>query len=185
MTRKTILRRQFVQSSGIVAVGIAATSSATALAAAPGAAPAIPTTTLNAHESETLLAMSRQIFPHPALGDMYYAVVVTDLDRKATADPATATQLKQGVVGLDKSMGIPWIELSSGNQLAVLTAIETTPFFQTVRSTALVSLYNNPLVWRFFGYEGASYPYGGYIQRGFNDIAWLPHPPESASPAAG
>ena len=107
------------------------------------------------------------------------------LDRKAAADPATANQLKEGVVVLDKSMGIRWIELSPGNQVAVLTAIETTPFFQTVRTAALVSLYNNPLVWRFFGYEGPSYLQGGYIQRGFNDIAWLPHPPESASPPAG
>ena len=80
MTRKTIYRRQFVQSSGIVAVGIAAAPSATALAAAPGGGAAIPTTNLGAHESETLLAMSRQIFPHPALGDMYYDQVVTAKD---------------------------------------------------------------------------------------------------------
>jgi len=28
-------------------------------------------------------------------------------------------------------------------------------------------------VWPIFGYEGASFEYGGYIDRGFNDINWL------------
>jgi len=184
MLRKGIYRRQFVQSGGVAAVGIAAASSGAVLGT-PAAARAMSLTTLDAHDGETLLVMSRQIFPHPALGDMYYATVVTDLDRKAAADATVAAQLKDGVAGLDKAMGIAWVALSPGNQLAVLTTIETTPFFQTVRGTAVVSLYNNPLVWRYFGYEGASFPYGGYIHRGFNDIAWLPQPPEAASPAAG
>ena len=37
-----------------------------------------------------------------------------------------------------------------------------------------VSLYNNKEVWPKFGYEGASADKGGYINRGFNDIDWLP-----------
>jgi hypothetical protein len=183
MIKKGIYRRQLMQSGGAVA-GIAAASSGAALVA-PNAARAMTLTMLDAHESETLLVMSRQIFPHPALGDMYYEKVVIDLDQKAAANAATAAQLKDGVAGLDKAMGIAWIALSPGNQLAVLTTIQTTPFFQTIRGTAIVSLYNNPLVWRYFGYEGASFPYGGYIRRGFNDIAWLPKPPDAASPAAG
>ncbi len=183
MIRKGIYRRQFMQSGGVAAAGIAVSSGAALIA--PGALQAMTLTVLDAHDGETILVMSRQIFPHPALGDMYYAKVVTDLDLKAASDSAIAAQLKEGVAGLDKAMGIPWIALSEGNQLAVLTTIATTPFFQTVRSGALVSLYNNPLVWRYFGYEGASFPYGGYIHRGFNDIAWLPQPPETASPPAG
>jgi hypothetical protein len=35
-------------------------------------------------------------------------------------------------------------------------------------------LYNNPLVWRYFGYEGPSAHLGGYINRGFDDISWIP-----------
>jgi len=181
MIKKGIYRRQLMQSGAIV--GIAASSGAVLVT--PGVAKAMSLTTLDPHEGETLLVMSRQIFPHPDLGDMYYAQVVTDLDQKAGADKNIAQQIKDGVAGLDSAMGIAWIALSPGNQIAVLTSIETTPFFQTVRGTAVVSLYNNPLVWRFFGYEGASFPYGGYIHRGFNDINWLPKPPDAASPAAG
>ena len=33
-----------------------------------------------------------------------------------------------------------------------------------------------------FGYEGEAFEYGGYIERGFDDLGWLPDPPEDASP---
>ena len=53
-------------------------------------------------------------------------------------------------------------------------AIETAVFFQKLRGDLLVTLYNNKEVWPKFGYEGASADKGGYINRGFNDIDWLP-----------
>ena len=77
-----------------------------------------------------------------------------------------------------------WLELSDGNQLSVLRSMEFTPFFAKVKSKTVVSLYNNPLVWRHFGYEGESFSKGGYINRGFNDLTWLPDPPADASPPA-
>ena len=58
----------------------------------------------------------------------------------------------------------------SNAQVAELKKIENTPFFQKVRSTELVSLYNNHDVWKKFGYQGASYPIGGYLHHGFNDL---------------
>jgi hypothetical protein len=45
-----------------------------------------------------------------------------------------------------------------------------------------LALYNNPLVWQAFGYEGASFDHGGYLERGFDDLGWLPDPPPEASP---
>ena len=38
----------------------------------------------------------------------------------------------------------------------------------------IVSLYNQKEVWPRFGYEGSSAEHGGYINRGFADIDWLP-----------
>jgi hypothetical protein len=35
-----------------------------------------------------------------------------------------------------------------------------------------------------FGYPGPSWAKGGYINRGFNDLKWLPDPSASASPVA-
>jgi hypothetical protein len=57
-----------------------------------------------------------------------------------------------------------------------LKGMETTPFFQTVRGTMVSApgLYNQPVVWKQFGYEGSSWQFGGYLNRGFNDISWLP-----------
>ncbi len=58
--------------------------------------------------------------------------------------------------------------------MEAIEAMDGTPFFATVRGDIVVSLYNNPLVWRHFGYEGASFDDGGYLERGFDDIGWLP-----------
>jgi len=38
----------------------------------------------------------------------------------------------------------------------------------------VVSLYNQHDVWTKLGYEGPSWEKGGYLERGFNDIDWLP-----------
>ena len=46
-------------------------------------------------------------------------------------------------------------------------------FFSTVRTATINNLYTNPLVYRFFGFEGSSVEHGGYIERGFDDIGWL------------
>ena len=77
-----------------------------------------------------------------------------------------------------------WSELSADKRSAVLKKIEDTAFFQQVRSKCVTGIYNNKELWEHFGYEGASTKHGGYINRGFDDLDWLPQPPESASPKA-
>jgi hypothetical protein len=42
-----------------------------------------------------------------------------------------------------------------------------------VRGNLVTGIYNNKEVWPLFGYEGESASKGGYINRGFNDVAWL------------
>jgi hypothetical protein len=34
-------------------------------------------------------------------------------------------------------------------------------------------LFNNPVVWAHIGYGGSSLQFGGYVNRGLNDIDWL------------
>ena len=109
--------------------------------------------------------------------------VVQSLDAKAGADPALAKSLADGVAKLDGATKVPWQQLSRGYQLSVLR--DSAPdLLATVKGDAVVSLYNNKLVWRHFGYEGASAPLGGYINRGFDDLTWLPEPDDAASPPA-
>ncbi len=177
-------RRQFLQTSGLAAEGVAVVASGSVLMASDGAW-ALQLSTLDGHEGMTLLGMTRQLYPHDSLGDIYYAGVVEALDGEAKGNGDLAGTIKEGVAELDGAMGVKWIELSDGNQLAVLKSMEASGFFQKVRGTTVVALYNNPLVWRHFGYEGSSHEYGGYLERGFDDLRWAGEPSADASPKAG
>jgi hypothetical protein len=123
---------------------------------------------LSEHALETTLRVARVMFPHDMLPDIAYAKVVTALEPEAET-------IEQGVAALDE--GTPFLELDEAAQLARLTETEGSDYFELVRSTAVVELYDNPLVWKAFGYEGPSVHLGGYINRGFDDLDWLPDPP--------
>lgn len=172
MTDSKMTRRNFLQTGALTAT--AALTLVTSGAGLSGRAWALSTNKLNDHEAATILAACRQFYPHPGLGDLYYAACVESLDGKAAGDEGVSAALKDGVKALDAHFGMSFVDLSEGNQLEAIKAMEGTPFFGTVRGDVVVSLYNNPLVWRHFGYEGASYDDGGYLERGFNDIGWLP-----------
>ena len=184
MSSKGLNRRQFLQTSGLATAGAAAVATGGVLAGGVEAW-ASELGTLNAHEGKTLLQMVRDIYPHDTLSDFYYAGVVSGLDGGAKDDGDLAKLLKDGVSSLDQAMGVNFVDLSEGNRLSVLNGMQDDGFFQKVRGTTVVALYNDPLVWRHFGYEGASSEFGGYIDRGFDDVNWVATPPEDASPKAG
>ncbi len=182
MSAKGMNRRQFLQSSGVAAGATAAVASgATSSAAGEG----MGLKALDEHSGKTLLKMTRDLYPHDTLADFYYMVVVEALDGEASGNADTAKLLMDGVAKLDSAMSVKFVELSDGNRLAVLKSMESDPFFQKVRGTTVVALYNDPLVWRHFGYEGPSFEYGGYIDRGFDDLRWAGEPSQDASPKAG
>jgi hypothetical protein len=186
MNRSGMDRRRFLETTSRAAAGVViAASGGTTLLMASDGAWAMSLETLSAGDATTLLRALRVIYPHDSLGDQYYAAVVAALDADAKAGGEAAALLKDGAAGLDQAYGIPFAELSEGNQLRVLTAIQDTPFFQALRGKAIVALYNNPRVWQALGYEGASFDEGGYLERGFDDLGWLPDPPPEASPPVG
>ena len=49
-------------------------------------------------------------------------------------------------------------------------------FFELVRSTAVIEVYSDQRTWQLVGYEGPAFDKGGYINRGLNDLDWLPDP---------
>jgi hypothetical protein len=124
---------------------------------------------LSEHALETTLRVARVMFPHDMLPDLAYAKVVKALEPEAET-------VVQGVAALDEG-GTPFLELDDEAALARLTAAEGSDYFELVKATAVVELYDNPLVWKAFGYEGPSVHLGGYINRGFDDLDWLPDPP--------
>jgi hypothetical protein len=174
-------RREFLKTGAMAVVGTAVAASSGIIADA--AQEPIPKfSTLQPQEAQTLLAVCREIFPHSKLTDAPYWNVVSQLDVAAQADPAVAKMLSDGVAQLDSSQGAKFIDLNDKQKIDALKSVETTPFFQKVRGVELQTLYSDPIVFKALKYQGASYAMGGYLHHGFNDLAWLPDPPESASP---
>ena len=126
----------------------------------------------------TLIHMARDIYPHDKLGDHIYALALKGLDASAAKDKSERDKLEAGVKSLNdaaqKSNGTPFIDVGWENdRLKLLRNIETSDFFQKIRSTLVTGIYNNREVWAKLGYEGASAEKGGYLERGFDDINWL------------
>lgn len=64
--------------------------------------------------------------------------------------------------------------LDAGSAIEYLRSISGTAFFALVRGEVVTSLYNDPEVWSILGWEGESFSKGGYLERGFADLDWLP-----------
>ena len=174
MSQSGMNRRQFLQTSAVTAAGAATAAGTGTILIDPKGAWAMSLQALDEHTALTLVRVAREMYPHDRLGDVYYAKVVESLDGKAVANKDVGKLLADGVAELDKSEGgIRWLDLSDGYKLASLQQMVQTPFFQTVRGECITGIYNNPAVWRHFGYEGPSAEFGGYIERGFNDLGWL------------
>jgi hypothetical protein len=136
-------------------------------------------TTLTPATLKTLVKVARDIYPHDFLVDSYYITAIKPWDGKAAKAPAIKALLEDGVQRLNQDamarhklayVQVPW----EADRIVLLQGIEQTEFFQKVRSDLVVSLYNQEELWPKFGYEGSSAEHGGYIDRGFNDIDWLP-----------
>jgi hypothetical protein len=169
-------RRIFLQgaASAVPAVAVAASAGIGIEDAWAADAATLAPTTL-----KTLVKVARDIYPHDFLVDSYYITAIKPWDGKAAKDPAVKALLEDGVRRLNQDaldrhklayVQVPW----EADRIVLLQGIEQTDFFQKVRSDLVVSLYNQEELWPKFGYEGSSAEHGGYINRGFNDIDWLP-----------
>jgi hypothetical protein len=128
---------------------------------------------------KTMVKVARDIYPHDFLVDSYYITAIKPWDAKAAKDPAIKAMVEDGVRRLDEDAHdrhklayaqVPW----EADRVVLLQGIEQTDFFKKLRSDLVVSLYNQEELWPKFGYEGSSAEHGGYINRGFNDVDWLP-----------
>lgn len=174
-------RRSFLKTSGQLS-GVLWLSSTAIAALAPGTSWALELTHIDARAGRTLLQLLRVIYPHRDLDDAVYALAVKDFDRAAAADASFATLLADGLAALDNATQGDWLGAAPERQLDVVQSIAESGFFFMVRSRAVVALYNNELAFAHFGYGGSAFQQGGYLERGFNDLDWLPPPPPSASP---
>lgn len=175
-------KRLHVSRRGVLGAGAA---SAVALTVMPGgmivgadSAWAVTASNLRPESFVTLVQMARDIYPHDRVADRFYAGVIQGFDQEAGKSDDAKALLENGVTGLDEAAkgahGVAYIDVGWESQrVALLRGMEKSPFFQKVRGTLVVGIYNNQEVWPLFGYEGESASKGGYINRGFDDIDWL------------
>jgi hypothetical protein len=137
---------------------------------------------LSAQAREAVLHAARTMYPHDRLPDEAYEKVVVKLEATARGDASIASTLDEGVAQLDGDGS--FAGLDADGRLQALRRLEGSPFFGLLQSTAVVELYDQPAVWKAFGYEGPSSHLGGYVHRGFDDLDWLPDPPLTVEEAA-
>ena len=128
-------------------------------------------TEISAEVERTLVRLLRVAYPHPRFPDGPYERTAAAV-RAADADQL----LPDGLARLDELAGGDFAGLDDDPALAVVEQIAETPFFSLVHATTVVSLYDDREVWTLLGYEGAAFDQGGYLQRGFDDLDWLPAP---------
>lgn len=124
----------------------------------------------------TVQRILRVAFPHPGFPDGPYERTAAAVIEGVSLDRRLQAQFIQGLRDLDMRHVSSFVELADDDALVALEQIAGTGFFQTIRGTAITSLYSDPEVWELLGYEGASYDKGGYLHRGFDDLDWLPEP---------
>lgn len=174
----TLSRRGFLKGSGLTALGIGALSTATLMTPARDAL-AANFTNLGADVGKTLLVLARDIFPHDRISDRYYLLAIEPYDAKCATDAALRTLITEGVAELDRLArsrhDTPYAEVpTEAERVALLYTIERGAFFQKIKGDMVTGFYNNKAVWPFFGEEGSAWEKGGYVDRGFDDIDWLP-----------
>ena len=173
--RSRLSRRQILQACAATFVTVKVASSGVVIGDSWAAAPA----SLKPETFATLVQMSRDIYPHDRFGDPLYAKAVDGLDTAAESDAELLKLLEEGVIGLDSAAksehgnaynAVAW-EI---DRVKLLRDIQDDAFFQKVRGHLVSGLYNQKEAWALLGYEGESASKGGYIERVFADIDWLP-----------
>ena len=118
--------------------------------------------------------LARRLFPHEGMADGVYNEVVGQVLATIASNPATAGLIDGATQVLDSAASGSWFDLAEAEQLEVLRATENDPTVVGLRETVRFVFYQNESVWKHIDYPGSSKEYGGYINRGFNDIDWLP-----------
>jgi hypothetical protein len=122
---------------------------------------------------KALVRMIKVMFPHKRFADGPYERTADAVIKAASKTPSEKVDFAAALGELSES---GFADLDDKAALARLKGMESTAFFKLVKGTTVTTLYDDPEVWQALGYEGPSFDKGGYINRGFNDLNWLPDP---------
>jgi hypothetical protein len=123
-----------------------------------------------------LTRIIRVAFPHAGLPDGPYERMTQKILEISEESRWFRMALTQGLMTLDSLSEEHFLDLPDDRALAVLKRIADLEFFGFIRRTTVLNLYDDPEVQEALGWEGESFSKGGYLHRGFNDLAWLPEP---------
>ena len=126
------------------------------------------------HGGKVLSDVVYQLFPHERLSRDVYMQVTAQLGDRIGQSAELTAMMDSAMEVLSGNSPENWFTLAERGKTEALEKIQHTPFFQFVLNEALSGVYRHPLTWELLGYEGSSLEFGGYIDRGFNDIDWLP-----------
>ncbi|MFB9376133.1 hypothetical protein ACFFKU_01040 [Kineococcus gynurae] len=142
----------------------------------PAKYPQLNDTTLTDEAKSVLIRVLRVAFPHEQIPDGPYERTADTILAEAEKSTWFRVALTQGLLTLSHLAGGDFRDLDDEAATSVLKRIETTEFFGFVRRTTVLNFYDNADVWDLLGYEGPSFDKGGYVNRGFDDLDWLPEP---------
>ena len=125
---------------------------------------------LDRRQAILLLSVARTLFPLDFLSDEHYGKIVAMIDAKAGTDNAVAMAVKEVLAGFPND----FTAMEEHKREEYLRSLEGSPFFHLVYEETIAGLYGDPTVSALLGYEGSSVEHGGYLKRGFDDIAWVP-----------
>lgn len=145
---------------------------AAALATAIAACDNRPIKSASFSEAEIELMLTRlamDLFPHKSVASRKYQSLARLFQE----------QSREVSLSLAKSLSapeVPFDQFTGTQRLEFIQQQLFSPELLAFRFHAAVSLYADLDVTRAFGYQGPSLDDGGYIDRGFNDLDWLPDP---------
>ncbi|MGI8882053.1 MAG: hypothetical protein ACR2KJ_16390 [Jatrophihabitans sp.] len=131
---------------------------------------------LTERQRQILFRLLRVAYPHDRFPDAPYQRTAKQIEDAAGADEAALAALAAGLDALDEAAGGDFVTLDEDAATTALRAVEQAPFFCQIRATTVVALYDDREVWDLLGYEGPAFEHGGYVNRGFADLDWLPDP---------
>jgi hypothetical protein len=126
-------------------------------------------------QRRTLTRLAQELFPHPLLSEQPYRQIV-DMNFPDTAPQVQLAAAAEAASRLDAAAPPLWRDAPQHRRLAALAPLMAQPFFQGFRFAVMAGLYANLDVTSRFGYQGPSFEDGGYIERGFDSLPWLPSP---------
>jgi hypothetical protein len=139
------------------------------------------TSSVDTDGRRNLVRLLRAAYPHPRFPDGPYERTADTVLSQAGDSFWHRLVLTQGLASLDARAAAGgaqgrFADLDDEAALTVLRGIENAQFFVSIRSVAVVTLYDDAEVHQLLGYGGPSFDQGGYLHRGFDDLDWLPNP---------